>query len=57
MRHLSRQPAAVVDSARLRDDYVSTGFKGYQPERPAVPGHQFGLRLSPEDKRALIARS
>jgi hypothetical protein len=43
------------DPARLRDDYVPTGFKGYQVERRAVPGHQFGLRLSPVDKRALIA--
>lgn len=43
------------DPARLRADYVPTGFKGYQVERRAVPGHQFGLRLSLEDKRALIA--
>jgi hypothetical protein len=43
------------DPARLRDDYVPTGFKGYGIERRAVPGHEFGLRLPPEDKRALIA--
>jgi hypothetical protein len=43
------------DAARLRDDYVPTGFKGYGVERRAVPGHEFGLRLSAEDKRALIA--
>ena len=43
------------DPARLRDDYVPTGFKGYGVERRAVPGHEFGLGLSPEDKRALIA--
>jgi len=43
------------DPARLRDDYVPTGFKGYGIERRAVPGHEFGLRLSVEDKRALIA--
>lgn len=43
------------DPARLRDDYVPTGFKGYGIERRAVPGHEFGLRLSAEDKRALIA--
>jgi hypothetical protein len=41
--------------ARLRDDYVPTGFKGYKVERRAVPGHEFGLRLSPDDKAALIA--
>ncbi len=43
------------DPARLRDDYVPTGFKGYGVERRAVPGHEFGLRLSTDDKRALIA--
>jgi hypothetical protein len=43
------------DAARLRDDYVPTGFTGYGIERRAVPGHEFGLRLSVEDKRALIA--
>jgi hypothetical protein len=43
------------DPARLRDGYVPTGFKGYGIERRAVPGHEFGLRLSTEDKRALIA--
>jgi hypothetical protein len=43
------------DAARLRDDYVPTGVKGYGIERRAVPGHEYGLRLSAEDKRALIA--
>jgi hypothetical protein len=43
------------DAARIRDDYVPTGFKGYKVERRAVPGHEFGLRLPPEEKRALIA--
>jgi hypothetical protein len=43
------------DPARLRDDYVPTGFKGYGVERRAVRGHEFGLRLDAEDKRALIA--
>ena len=43
------------DPARLRDDYVPTGFKGYGIKRRAVPGHEFGLHLSMEDKRALIA--
>jgi hypothetical protein len=39
----------------LTDDYVPTGFKGYQVERRAVPGHGFGLRLPSDEKRALIA--
>jgi hypothetical protein len=42
------------DPNRLRDDYVPTGFKGYQVEHRAVPGHEFGLKLSSEDKKALI---
>jgi hypothetical protein len=42
------------DERRLRDDYVPTGFRGLGPTR-AVKGHQFGLKLSPSDKRALIA--
>jgi len=43
------------DPNRLKDDYVPTGFKGYGIKHRAVPGHEFGLNLSPEDKRALIA--
>ena len=41
--------------ARLRSDYVPTGFKGYGIAHRAVPGHPFGLNLSPGDKAALIA--
>jgi len=40
---------------RLRDDYVPTGFKGYGVTRRPVIGHKFGLGLSAEDRRALIA--
>jgi hypothetical protein len=40
---------------RLRDDYNPTGFKGYGVDRRAIKGHEFGLRLSTEDKAALIA--
>jgi mono/diheme cytochrome c family protein len=43
------------DSARLRDDYVPSGFKGYKVKSRAVPGHEFGLKLSADDKAALIA--
>lgn len=42
------------DPARLRDDYVPTGFKGL-PKTRAVKGHEFGLKLSPYEKQALIA--
>ena len=44
-----------LNPARLRDDHVPTGFKGYGVSARAVKGHEFGLRLSREDKRALIA--
>jgi hypothetical protein len=43
------------DPQRLRDDYVPTGFKGYGVKNRAVKGHQFGLQLPDEDKKALIA--
>jgi hypothetical protein len=43
------------DPRRLRDDYVPTGWKGYGIATRAVKGHEFGLTLSPADKRALIA--
>ena len=41
-----------LDPARLREDYVPNGFHlGPGP----VKGHEFGLKLSPEDKESLIA--
>jgi hypothetical protein len=43
------------DPSRLRDDYVPTGFKGYGVRTRAVKGHEFGLRLPADEKRALIA--
>ena len=43
------------DPQRLRDDYVPTGFKGIGSKTRAVIGHEFGLQLSAEDKRALIS--
>src|SRR5262245_52600696 len=42
------------DIARLRDDYVPSGWKGIRRTR-AVRGHEFGLRLAPAEKAALIA--
>ena len=42
------------DPRRLRDDYVPTGFRGYGVKTRAVKGHQFGLKLSSDDKQALI---
>lgn len=43
------------DPRRLRDDYVPTGFKGWRVTTRAVKGHPFGLALSPDEKRALLA--
>ncbi|MFB3923026.1 MAG: hypothetical protein ACE145_14980 [Terriglobia bacterium] len=43
------------DPRRLREDYVPTGYRGYGVTHRAVPGHKFGLDLSPADKAALIA--
>lgn len=43
------------DPKRLNDDYVPTGFKGYGVKSRAVKGHEFGLDLSEEDRKALIA--
>ena len=43
------------DPNRLKDDYIPTGFKGFGVKTRAVRGHEFGLKLSVEDKQALIA--
>ncbi len=43
------------DPNRVRDGYVPTGFKPYGTETVAVKGHVFGLDLSGEDRKALIA--
>jgi len=43
------------DPRRLRDDYVPTGFKGYGIQTRSVKGHEFGLKLGVDDRRALIA--
>jgi hypothetical protein len=43
------------DPRRTRDDYVPTGFRPYGARTYAVKGHPFGLDLSAEDKKALIA--
>jgi hypothetical protein len=48
-------PTDWFDPKRLSDEYVPTGFKGYGMQTRAVRGHEFGLKLSADDKRALIA--
>jgi len=42
------------DPRRLRDDYVPTGFRGFGVTTRAVRGHEFGLSLTSEERRALI---
>jgi hypothetical protein len=41
-----------LDPARLEEEYVARGF---HIGPGAIKGHEFGLKLSPADKRALIA--
>lgn len=43
------------DPRRLRADFVPSGWRGHGVTARAVPGHRFGLDLSPGDKRYLIA--
>jgi hypothetical protein len=43
------------DPARLRDDWIPTGFAGWGVETRAVPGHRFGTDLEPGEKAALVA--
>ena len=44
-----------LDPARLNSDYVPTGFKGYDGKARSIPGHPFGLKLTPAEKKDLIA--
>ena len=44
-----------LDPARLRDDYVPRGWNPPDTRARPIPGHRYGLSLSAEDKRALIA--
>ncbi|MBI1940387.1 MAG: hypothetical protein HYS33_02640 [Acidobacteria bacterium] len=43
------------DPRRTREDFVPTGFRGYGVKARAVKGHPFGLDLSEEERKALIA--
>ena len=40
---------------RIRNDYVPTGFRGYGVKTRAVKGHTFGLSLTAEQRKDLIA--
>ncbi len=43
------------DPARLSPQYVPTGFKGFDGKTRSIPGHPFGLALSPSERQDLIA--
>jgi hypothetical protein len=43
------------DPRRLKNDYVPTGFRGAGIKTRAVKGHAYGLNLSAQDRKALIA--
>jgi hypothetical protein len=45
----------MFDPARLRDDYVPTGFRPADQKTRAVPGHTFAMKLNERDREALIA--
>jgi hypothetical protein len=43
------------DPRRLESDYVPTGWRGPGVQKRAVQGHEFGLDLDDDERRALIA--
>jgi hypothetical protein len=45
----------MFDPARLKDDFAPTGFKPAGMKTHAVKGHEFGLKLSPDETSALLA--
>jgi hypothetical protein len=45
------------DRKRLNSEYLPTGCKGYGMQTRAMKGHDWGLNLSPDEKRALILRT
>jgi hypothetical protein len=45
----------MFDPQRLRPAHVPGGWKGPDVTNRSIPGHQFGLSLSADDKAALLA--
>jgi hypothetical protein len=43
------------DPARLKPNYIPMGFRGADGKNRSIPGHPFGLSLSPEDRQNLLA--
>jgi hypothetical protein len=45
----------MFDPARLRDDHVRGGFAPPGAATAAIPGHEYGLDLTPDERVQLIA--
>ena len=45
----------MFDPGRLQDDHVRGGFAPVGAKSGAVPGHEYGLALTPEERAQLIA--
>jgi hypothetical protein len=45
----------MFDPERLSPKHVPGGFKGYKVTHRAVPGHEFGLKLQPDERASLVA--
>jgi CxxC motif-containing protein (DUF1111 family) len=45
----------MFDPKRLGEDYVPSGWRGPGVETRAIKGHEFGLKLAVDEKKALIA--
>ena len=43
------------DPSRIKPDYIPTGYKGYDGKTRSIPGHHFGLGLSPGERHDLMA--
>jgi hypothetical protein len=44
-----------LNPKRLDPDYVPTGFAGYDGKTRSIPGHRFGLDLTPPERLDLVA--
>lgn len=45
----------MFNPARLRPDHIRGGWKGPEQDLKAIPGHPFGLSLTPQEKADLLA--
>jgi hypothetical protein len=45
----------MFDPARLKDGHLRSGFAPVGAESGAIPGHEYGLELTPEERAQLVA--